>query len=100
VTVVLGRGASGQATTHRTDHGLARAGALATLRALDAEGSERSRSLELRGTKTVRAFDSQVIIVAVRARYDGRRRDFIGAVEVPDEDLVRGAVLATLDAVG
>jgi hypothetical protein len=54
--------------------------------------------LELRGTRLVRAFDSLLVIVAVRARIRDRRVDLIGATVAPEDDVTRGAVRSFLDA--
>lgn len=75
-----------------------RAGARAALAAL-AGLTDDEVTMELRGTKAVRAFDSLVVVAAVRVRDGDGRRDLIGAVRAPDDDLVRGGILAALDAV-
>jgi len=73
------------------------AGALAALDAL-AVVSAHKLELELRGTKLVRAFDSLLVIVAVRSRLDDRRFDLIGSTVAPEDNLARGAALSILDA--
>ena len=88
---------TGEATGNATPEGQMNAGALAALNALAAV-SAHALELELRGTKLVRAFDSLLVIVAVRARLDDRRFDLIGSTVSPEDALARGAVLSILDA--
>jgi hypothetical protein len=88
----------GEASTHDTRPGLIRAGADAALQALF-QGIEQEIRIEFRGAKAIRAFDSHVVLVAIRVRADGRRTDLIGAVECPVGDLPRGGARALLDAV-
>lgn len=92
-----GATASGENRAHDMPVGRIRAGAGA---ALDAMGTVAGSgvSLELRGVKSVRAFDSHVVIVAVRASSARGRDDLLGAVRAPDGDLTRGGTLAVLDA--
>lgn len=73
-----------------------RAGARSALAALDALAGA-DVTLELRGAKSVRAFDEVVVIAAIRIRDPRGRKDLIGAVLAPEGDLVRGGVLAALD---
>lgn len=80
-----------------TPQGHALAGAEAALRAVLQAASARLE-LELRGTRLVRAFDSLLVIVAVRARIQDRRVDLIGATVAPGDDVTRGAVRSFLDA--
>jgi hypothetical protein len=80
-----------------TQEGKLIAGALAVLEAIDRVTRGLMR-LDYRGAKIVRAFDSLVIIVALRAEVPNRRYDLIGAVQAPGDDVVRGAVLSVLDA--
>lgn len=75
-----------------------RAGARAVLEALERLLPD-GPGLELRGTKSVRAFDSSVVIAAIRTRHRGERLDVIGAVAAPEEDPARGGALAALVAV-
>ncbi len=100
VTLALHEGepALAEARGHILPETQVRAGALATLRALAALLPE-DIQLELRGTKSVRAFDSSVIIAAVRTRLPEGRRDLIGAVAAPKDDPARGGALAVLVAV-
>ncbi len=68
----------------------------AALRAIEAF-SENAVLFELIGVKVMRAFDATVVIVAVYIkRVEGPRR-LVGAV-LAEEDIARGAVLATLNA--
>lgn len=80
-----------------TQEGQLIAGALAVLEAIDRVTRGLMR-LDYRGAKVVRAFDSLVIIVALRAEVPDRRYDLIGAVQAPGDDVVRGVVLSVLDA--
>jgi hypothetical protein len=92
-----GREGRGEARGHPIPESRMRAGARAALHALKALTDE-ELTLEVRGTKAVRAFDASVVIVAVRVRDDQGRRDLIGAVAAPDDDPIRGGVLAVLFA--
>lgn len=74
-----------------------RCGANAALRALRGVLSEEV-SLELAGTKAVRAFDGTVVIVAIRARDPDGHSRLLGVYSTPGEDRARGAALAVLNA--
>ena len=52
---------------------------------------------ELLGVKAVRAFDANVVIVSVLARREGAEQRLLGC-HLADEDSLRSAVLATLQA--
>jgi hypothetical protein len=86
----------GKGEGNQTAEGQIRAGALAALKAAEnaAGGSLR---LHLRGAKSIRAFDRHVVIVALRGESPKNRYDLIGSAAAPDDDLVRGAVLAVLN---
>ncbi len=88
----------GETRCHDTPPALTRAGVQATIQALESLGDARIK-LKLTGVKSLRAFDSRVVIVAIRARVDQRRENLLGAVEAPSGDLCRGGVIATLNAV-
>jgi len=88
---------TGEATGNATPEGRINAGALAALDALAAVTAD-ALELELRGAKMIRAFDSLLVIVAVRARLEDRRFDLIGSTVTPEDTLARGAVLSILDA--
>ncbi|TVP47878.1 MAG: hypothetical protein EA350_04100 [Gemmatimonadales bacterium] len=89
--------------------GTMRAAVDATLRALTPLCDGRLR-LELRGVRSMRAFDALLMIVALTATVvsdpdsdgdsipGGDRYRLIGTVAAPEEDLVRGTVMAVLDA--
>jgi hypothetical protein len=89
--------------------GTMRAAVDATLRALTPLCDGRLR-LELRGVRSMRAFDALLMIVALTARVvsdadsdeesarGSDRYRLIGTVAAPEEDLVRGTVMAVLDA--
>lgn len=72
-----------------------RVAAEAALRAIEAF-SEGAMAFDLIGTKAVRAFDANVVIVSVENRREGPRR-LLGACLVED-DPCRGAVVAILSA--
>ena len=77
-----------------------RAAVEATVRALAPLCEGRLR-LELRGVRSLRAFDAVLVIVSLLARPEAGDVPYrlIGSVAAPDEDLVRGTVMAVLDAV-
>ncbi len=121
VTVHLGTPSGATFTGHGAGlghrEGTMRATVEATLRALAPLCGDRLH-LSLRGTRSLRAFDALLVIVALNARtgpggagrppFDppGDRRGseaptiyrLIGTVAAPEEDLVRGTVMAVLDA--
>jgi hypothetical protein len=76
-----------------------RAAVEATVRALAPLCDGRLR-LELRGVRSLRAFDAVLVIVSLIARPEAGDVPYrlIGSVAAPDEDLVRGTVMAVLDA--
>lgn len=80
-----------------TREGDLRMGAEATLQAIIDSTGERFRP-ELGGIKAVRAFDSWLVIVSIEVDEDGGRLRLLGAETAEDGNLVRGAVLAVLDA--
>lgn len=98
VRVRLVGGEVGEATTLDTPPGLAQAGARAAVRAVAGSLADSERTLELRGTKEVRAFDARIIIAAVRIRSGSQKQDLIGAVEMPGKQVARGAAMAVLQA--
>jgi hypothetical protein len=68
----------------------------ATLRAL-AEFTRHKDVFDLVGVKSVRAFDSNVVMVSVMAKRDGKPTQLVGC-RIADGDPLRSAVLATLQA--
>jgi len=86
----------GEGQDTNTPHGRIRAGALAALQAAE-NATGGALTLRLRGAKHIRAFDRHVVIVALRGRSEANRYDLIGSAAAPDDDLVRGAVLAVLN---
>jgi hypothetical protein len=68
----------------------------ATLRAI-AGFAQKEISFELVGVKALRAFDANVVIVSVLARREGGTHRLLGC-HLADEDSLRSAVLATLQA--
>lgn len=88
---------SGEAIGNTLREGRMRAGALATLEALRPLLGDRLQ-LQLTGAKSVPAFDTVVVIVALRARAGERRMQLIGSAAAPEGDLVHGAALAVLNA--
>lgn len=87
----------GRGDGNATREGMLIAGSLATLDAIR-KVTRGLLELDFRGAKLVRAFDTQVVIVAVRGRAPARRYDLIGSTAAPNDDLVHGAVLSVLDA--
>ena len=88
----------GEALGTQTTEGWLRACAEATLHAAEL-GVQRRVRLSLVGIKAVHAFDSWVIVSAVRARSSHRAYSLIGAQASPDKGCLRVAVLSVLDAV-
>jgi hypothetical protein len=86
----------GEGEGNQTAEGQIRAGALAALRAAE-NATGGALTLHLRGVKAIKAFDRQVVIVALRGESPKNRYDLIGSAAAPDDDLVRGAVLAVLN---
>jgi hypothetical protein len=95
-------------TAEGTDlaEGRMRAGAEATIQAL-ATYLDGTLGFAFRGARTIRSFDSYIVVVALRvqsggpARGEGEEpegRNLIGCVAIPDRDLARGAALAVLNA--
>lgn len=93
-----GRIFTGTAVDHDIPEGRVRAGARAAIEALAPIAGDRIR-LDLRGAKAVRAFDTVIVIVSVQGSAAGRSYRLIGSAAAPDEDLIRGGVLAVLNAV-
>lgn len=87
----------GEGAGTSTPHGILRAGAAAGVEAVSKLAGGRL-SLDLRGVKIVRAFDTVVVIVALRGGSEDRNYELIGSTAAPDGDLAHGAVLAVLDA--
>jgi len=87
----------GEGRGNSTPQGRIMAGVVAAVQALERVAGGRVR-IEIRGAKAVRAFDNLLVIVALRAQAGERRYDLLGSIAAPEEDLVRGAVLAVLDA--
>jgi hypothetical protein len=80
-----------------TLEGSLRVGAEATLQAArEAAGTE--LTLTLRGVKAIRAFDAWLVVVSVLGRSDDKTYRLLGAFPCPDDDTVRGAAMAVLDA--
>ncbi|TVR52825.1 MAG: hypothetical protein EA421_12790 [Gemmatimonadales bacterium] len=86
--------------------GRMRAGAEATMQAL-ASYLGSTLTLSFRGARTIRSFDSHVVVVALRAQSGERPQgqgeepedlSLIGCVAIPDRNLARGAALAVLNA--
>jgi hypothetical protein len=73
-----------------------RLAAEATLRAIEAF-SEGSLQFELIGVKQMRAFDANVVIVSVLYTEGASQRRLLGC-HLADDDPLRGAVIATLQA--
>ncbi len=98
LTPPSGVSVSRQVSGPNTVEGRIRAAAQATLDAASSiAGSD--VSLELAGAKAVTAFDSSIVIVAIRALANGRRYRLTGCYASVPEEAPRGAALATLDAI-
>lgn len=91
-----GSSATGSASGQSSPMVDLRVAAEATLRALDLF-TKNIYAFELIGVKAVRAFDANVIIVSVSLKQGPGPTRVIGACLV-EEDLVRGAALAVLNA--
>ncbi len=74
-----------------------RLAALATLDAV-AQVAQGSLALELVGVKPVRAFDTNLMVVALLAHGDGRTRRIVGTA-IAEDDALAGVARATLHAV-
>jgi hypothetical protein len=92
-----GRLFQGEAEGTQTLEAEVKAAASAALAAA-AEAAEGKLTLELRGTKAIRAFDSRIVVVSVKAWSIGESHQLMGAFPCPDEDTPHGAVMAVLDA--
>ena len=77
--------------------GSCRCAAEATIGALEAAAENRV-SLELVGLRTVKAFDSAVVIVCLVSRSEHHVLPFVGACLAKDGHVSRYATLAVLDA--
>lgn len=80
-----------------TPEGQIKAGARAAVEAAE-NATGGTLSLHLRGAKAIRAFDRHLVIVSLRGESPSNRYDLIGSAAAPDDDLVRGAVFAVLNA--
>ncbi len=74
-----------------------RVGAQATLLAASKAAGEEV-SLSLRGVKAIRAFDAWLVVVSVLGESDKETYRLMGAYPCPNDDTVRGAAMAILDA--
>ncbi len=93
-----GRLFRGEAEGTDTFQGRIRLGATACIRAAQSATNGRL-AFELRGAKAVRAFDSWIVVVSLRATGDDDQvYQLLGSYAAPDEDVARGASLAVLDA--
>ena len=89
----------GEATGVETREGASRTAALAAIAAAQAATGGRFTA-ELMGIKLVRAFDSWIVITALRAHSSEESYPrLLGSSEAPGDDTTRGAVLSVLDAV-
>jgi hypothetical protein len=68
----------------------------ATLKALH-EYTRHAETFEIVGVKSIRAFDSNVVMVSVMTKRDGKPTQLVGC-RIADGDTLRSAVLATLQA--
>jgi hypothetical protein len=89
---------AGEAEGIKTMEGELRAAAHATLQALGA-ATKGSLLLELIGVKSVRVFDTWVIIAAARGEHDGEALRLTGSFTCEEErDVAKGAVMALMNA--
>jgi len=90
----------GEASGVHTREGELRTSASATLAATREILGEGGPRLELLGIKAVRAFDGWVVIASIELRTDADpvRLRLLGARTCEDDDLIRAAAIATLDA--
>ena len=88
----------GESTGVATREGAGRTAALAAIAAAQ-EATEGRFVTEFVGIKLVRAFDSWIVVTALRGRSSERSYRLLGSAEAPGEDTARGAVLSVLDAV-
>jgi hypothetical protein len=93
---VAGESVIGRADGVASQLGDLRAAAEATLRAIETflHGSV---ALELIGVKTMRAFDANIVMVSIHAMTSEGPRRLLGC-NLSEEDLLRGAVIASLQA--
>ncbi|MBT8337191.1 MAG: hypothetical protein KJO11_11350 [Gemmatimonadetes bacterium] len=92
-----GRQWTGEGQGLLTREGNLRMGAEATLAAVRAAVDDRLAPT-LGGIKAVRAFDEWLVIVSIEVDVAGRHLRLLGAEAAVGGDLVRGSVLAVLDA--
>ena len=89
---------TGESTGVGTREGTGRTAAVAAIGA--AQNASRGRfKAELVGMKLVRAFDSWIVVTALRGQSSERSYRLLGSAEAPGDDTARGAVLSVLDAV-
>ena len=101
VRVVLMRGKerfTGESTGVETREGAGRTAALAAIAATQ-DATEGRFMAEFVGIKLVRAFDSWIVVTALRGQSSERSYRLLGSAEAPGQDTARGAVLSVLDAV-
>ena len=101
VRVVLMRGEdsfTGESTGVGTREGAARTATLAAITAAK-NATEGRFKAEFVGIKLVRAFDSWIVVTALRGQSSEKSYLLLGSAEAPGEDTARGAVLSVLDAV-
>lgn len=94
---VGGQHFQGEAEGVASDTGEMRCAATAALTALGKAVASRAVQLELLGVKSVRAFDSIVVVVALSAT-DGVRSTRLVGSYLTEADIPRGAALAVLNA--
>ncbi len=77
--------------------GILRCSAEAAILALDELVKEHGISLDLLGVKSIKAFDSVVVIVSLTSNMDNKVQRLVGSCII-QEDAPRGAALAVLNA--
>lgn len=87
----------GWAEGTQTPQGELRCGATAAVAAAN-KASGGAITFSLAGVKAVRAFDSWVIIVAIRGKEEDQDHQLIGAYATPNDQSARAAAMSVLDA--
>lgn len=87
----------GKAQGINSPSGILRCSAEAAISALDELVIEYGISLDLLGVKSIRAFDSVVVIVSLTSNMDNKVQRLVGSCII-QEDAPRGAALAVLNA--
>ena len=92
-----GRSVVGIAECASASTGQMRCAALAMIDAICKGAGTTETDIQFLGVRSIKAFDGQVVIVALAARMGSQRRRLVGAC-LAKEDLVAGAAMAVLNA--